>query len=218
MDVDRIKAAINGAWAFCEEQQWFENHERHFTAHYLASGNPRGQSGHSGDEARYRYTQEMVLDALDGDGSFLDVGCANGYLIEKLTEWGRERGLALECCGLDISERLIELARRRLPVWSDRFFLGNALYGKPERKFRYVCVKELDYVPKGRRREFFLHLLQGYVEKDGRLILGPWTEPIYDRSIADETTLWGHAPSGSYTKLHQDHEELERRLYWYDVS
>ena len=78
-------------------------------------------------------------------------------------------------------------------------------------------MKELDYVPRGRRREFLLHLLRGYVEKGGRLILGPWTEPIGDRSIAKETTRWGYAPSGSCTKPHQDHEELERRLYWFDV-
>ena len=229
VDADPIKAAIIGAWAFCEdqqsaldrglitEQQWFENHKRFFTAHYLASGNPRGQSGHSGDEARYRYTQEMILDALDGDGSFLDVGCANGYLIEKLAEWGRERGRALECCGLDISEQLVELARRRLPAWRDRLFLGNALYWEPEHKFRYVCVKELDYVPRGRRREFFLHLLDNYVQEGGRLILGPWTELVGDPGISEETTRWGHAPSGSCTKPHQEHKELERRLYWYDV-
>jgi SAM-dependent methyltransferase len=228
--VDPIKAAINGAWAFCDEQQsaldrgliteeeWFAIHERYFADVYLASENPRGQSGHGGDDARYRYTHQMILDAVDGDGSFLDVGCANGYLIEKLTEWARERGIALACYGLDISERLIALARRRLPDWADRFFVGNALHGKPQLGFRYVCVKELDYVPRARRKELFFHLLQGYVVKGGRLILGPWTERIDDPGIAAETTRWGRAPSGGCAKPHQEHRQLERRLYWYDVS
>lgn len=230
MSTDPVKSAINGAWAFCEEQQsaldrgliseqqWFENHARFFTAHYLASENPRGQSGHRGDEERYRYSQEMILDALDGDGTFLDVGCANGYLVEKLAEWGRERGLALECYGLDISEPLIDLARRRLPAWKDRFFLGNALHWTPERRFRFVCVKELDYVPRARRKEFFLHLLHGYVEKGGRLVLGPWIEPVGEPGIAEETARWGHAPNGRSTKPHQEHAQLERRLYWYEAD
>ncbi len=143
MAADPIKAAINGAWSFCEEQQealdegritegqWFQNHERHFSSIYLASDNPRGQSGHGGDEARYRYTQEMVLEALEENGTLLDVGCANGYLVEKLTEWSRQRGWTIECHGLDISEGLIRLAKSRLPQWKDRFYTGNALHWRP---------------------------------------------------------------------------------------
>ena len=64
MSVDQLKASINGAYQFCEEQQqlldakaiteseWFENHKKYFTSHYLAAANPRGQSGHGGDETR----------------------------------------------------------------------------------------------------------------------------------------------------------------------
>jgi len=228
MSIDPLKAAIDRAYAFVEAQQaaldqgqiteeeWFANHERFITAAYLAADNPRGQSGHGGDEARYRYTQAMILEALNGDGTFLDAGCANGYLLEKLAEWGRERGFTLECHGLDISPRLIALAGQRLPQWKERFVVGNALYWEPSRRYRYVCVRELDYVPRDRRREFFLHLLLGYVEPGGRLILGPRTERIDDPGVAGETTMWGYAPAGRCTKPHQEHEELERRLYWYD--
>jgi SAM-dependent methyltransferase len=227
--VDPIQAAINGAHAFCEEQQaaldkgfiseeqWYESHKKHFSSIYLASGNPRGQSGHSGDEARYDYTQEMILAAIEADGTFLDVGCANGYLLEKLEAWSRERGHALECHGLDISEELIELAKRRVPRWKDRFSIGNALHWMPEKKFRYVLVKELDYVPRSRRKEFFLHLLNDIVEPGGRLILGPWTEPVGAPGIEEETTSWGYPPIGSCTKPHQDHESLARKVFWYDV-
>ncbi len=71
--VDPVKRAINGAYAFCEEQQalldegliteeqWFANQEQYFADLYLSTDNPRMQSGHGGDEARYRYTQEMIL-------------------------------------------------------------------------------------------------------------------------------------------------------------
>jgi hypothetical protein len=230
VSVDAIKEAINRAYAFCEEQQaaldegfiseaqWFDNHKRYFTAHYLASDNPRGQSGHGGDEARYRYTQEMILDAIDGDGTFIDVGCANGYLMEKLNDWSLERGYRLEFYGLDISEELIELARRRLPQWKDRFFVGNALYWEPARKYRYVCVRELEYVPQGKRRAFFLHLVRNFVEEGDRLILGPRTERLADPGIAQETASWGYPPTGSCSKPHQEHEELIRRVHWYEIS
>lgn len=55
MPVDPINRAINGAYAFCEEQQavldngfisdefWFEHFTRHFTDLYLVSANMRGQ-------------------------------------------------------------------------------------------------------------------------------------------------------------------------------
>lgn len=229
MSVDPIKRAINGAYAFCEEQQaaldngliseeqWFENHLQHFTDLYLASADPRGQSGHSGDEARYRYTQEMILAAIDGNGTFIDVGCANGLLMEKLAAWTLEKGLHLDFYGLDISEGLLNLARIRLPQWQDRFYLGNALYWTPPQKYRYVCVKELDYVPRARRKEFFRHLLGMYVAKGGRLILGPWTERKNEPGIAQETLNWGYPPTGFSCKPHQDSVELERRLYWYEV-
>lgn len=229
MPVDPVSAAINGAYTFCDEQQaaldegriteeqWFENHRRFFSGIYLASDNPRGQSGHGGDEARYRYSQEMVLAAIDGDGAFLDVGCANGSLLEKLSEWTRGSGQALEYCGLDISPEMVALARRRLPRWADRFFIGNALDWLPDREYRFVCVRELSYVPRSRRRQLFLHLLYQVVAPGGRLILGPCTERIGAPGIREETSAWGFPPDGSCRKPHQDQAVLARNLYWYDA-
>jgi ubiquinone/menaquinone biosynthesis C-methylase UbiE len=73
----------------------------------------------------------LVLEAIDRDGTFLDVGCANGYLMESLHRWLQGTGLTVEFYGLDISEGLLALAKARLPHWADRFFLGNALYWVP---------------------------------------------------------------------------------------
>jgi len=36
----------------------------------------------------------------------LDVGCANGLLVESVVAWARADGLAVEVFGLDISEKL----------------------------------------------------------------------------------------------------------------
>lgn len=228
--IDPIKYAIDRAYPFCEEQQllldneritekeWFANHNKYFTSHYLAEKNPRGQSGHGGDEERYRYAQEMVLSAINRSGTFIDIGCANGYLIEKLDSWLEGTQLTLEFSGLDISVELVDLARSRLPLWKDRMYVENALYWTPIAKYDFACVKELDYVPKTRRKRFFLHLANNFLAGGGRLILGPQTEERGKPEIESEVTRWGYPPSGSTCKPHQEHDNLIRRLYWFDES
>ncbi|MFI5243273.1 MAG: class I SAM-dependent methyltransferase, partial [Gemmatimonadales bacterium] len=77
----------------------------------------------------------LNADAVDRDGAFLDVGCASGYLLETLVAWCRERGIAIDPYGLDISPELADIARRRLPQWAERVFVGNALTWIPPRRF-----------------------------------------------------------------------------------
>jgi len=48
---------------------------------YLASDDPIEQSGFHSGPIRWRAEREPILDAVEGDGSFLDVGWANGYLL-----------------------------------------------------------------------------------------------------------------------------------------
>jgi hypothetical protein len=227
MDAD-LRRHIDGGYDFCEEQQrrldrgeiseaeWFEIHRAFFSANYLACADPRGQSGHSGDEARYRYTQGMVLEAIDRDGSFIDVGCANGYLMEKLSEWLGATGRSVVFHGLDISPDLVALARKRLPDWKERFFIGNALNWAPPRGFGMVCVKELGYVPRVRRRALFENLMTNVVAPCGRLILGPLTEIRAEASVRDEIAAWGYRAASTFEKPHQDRPQLVRRLFWFD--
>lgn len=228
MAVDPIQYAINRAYRFVEEQQraldegrigeaeWFEVNKRHSEAHYLVADNPRAQSGHGGDEACYRYTRMMVLEAIHRDGTFLDVGCANGYLMESLHRWLAGSGLSVTVYGLDLSEGLLVLARRRLPRWEDRFFLGNALYWTPPAPFDYCCIAELGYVPRDRQQELFDRLFRRYVAPGGRLILGPFTEEREGRAMEGRIRAWGYAPSGYCEKSHQDREDLCRRMFWFD--
>jgi SAM-dependent methyltransferase len=122
---------------------------------YLASDDPRAQSGFRGDEARWESARRPIVEAIDGDGSFLDVGCANGYLLESIVRWSRHR---IDPYGLDFAPGLVELARQRLPQWADRIFLGDALTWEPPRAFDYVRT-ELAYVPPDRRCELVDRLL-----------------------------------------------------------
>ena len=94
---------------------------------YLAAESVQGGSGHSGTAADWEYSRGIVAEAVDRSGTFLDVGCANGLLMESVARWGLDKGLSIEPFGLDISAELAALARSRLPAWADRIFVGNAL-------------------------------------------------------------------------------------------
>ena len=227
---DNLKLAKNRAYQFCEEQQkaldegriteeeWFDIHNRTFTEKYLAADNPRAQSGHSGGEAAYRYTRGLILEAIHRDGTFLDVGCANGHLIEMLNEWLGGSGLSVEFYGLDISEGLLSLAKRRLPQWQARFFSGNALYWTPEKKYDFVYAAELEYVPKAREWELMDHLYSDFVASGGRFILGPATEEQGSREMEKRVRAWGYTPTGYCEKSHISHKGLCKRLLWFDKT
>lgn len=230
MPDDPIKSALNRAWRFCDDQQraldegriteeeWFETHKRFFTTHYLASANPRGQSGHSGGPEVYRYTRGMLIEAIHRDGTLLDVGCANGHLMEMVDCWLAGTGLRVEFYGLDISEGLLALAKQRLPPWRDRFFLGNALHWTPPEPFDFVVTAELDYVPRGRRRELMDHLWADCVAPGGRLLLGPYGERRKDPVLESAVRAWGFEPSGWCEKSHLRHSALCKRLLWFDKA
>jgi hypothetical protein len=99
--------------------------------------------------------------------------------MESLVAWAWEDGHELEPYGLDISERFGALARRRLPAWSDRIFVGNALSWIPPRRFDFVRT-ELVYVPPERATEYVDRLLRTVVAPGGRLIVcsyGSATKP-----------------------------------------
>lgn len=228
--IDPIKFAKNRAYEFNEkqqraldkgaisEEQWFADSNAFFTAHYLAADNPRAQSGHGGDEAQYRYTRMLVLEAIHHSGTFLDVGCANGYLMKSLDSWLSGTGIQIEFYGLDFSEGLLELAKRRRPEWQERFFLGNALYWTPPVHFDFVYIAGLEYVPLGKRQELLSRLFNKFIVDGGRLILGPVTEERQSNEMEESLRSWGFISSGYCVKSHQSQAVLARKLFWFDKS
>jgi trans-aconitate methyltransferase len=183
---------------------------------YLAGDSPRAQSGHSGDALRWERARRLLLDAVERSGSFLDIGCANGHLMECLHAWAAEGGTDLEPWGLEISVELAELARRRLPQWRDRISVGNALGWKPPRRFTYARTN-LDYVPAGRRAELLQHLLDDVVAPDGRLIVGVFNEEL-DGALEETVRSWGFEIAGRSERPHPDTSALVRRAFWMDAA
>jgi SAM-dependent methyltransferase len=140
---------------------------------YLESSDPIRQSGFGGGPGRWRAEREPILDAISMHGSLLDLGCANGFLVECLRAWGAERGLDLVPFGLDLSAELVALARRRLPEFGSHFHVGNAWSWSPPRRFTYV-YSLADVVPLTHLGPYLSRLRREFLEPRGRLIVGSY--------------------------------------------
>ena len=183
---------------------------------YLAAATPWEQSGKSGGLAGWERGRRPVMAAVDRDGTFLDVGCANGFLMESVRKWAGEDGHDVEPYGLEISPELAALARRRLPHWADRIFVGNAGEWMPPRRFDFVRPG-LDYVPPTRRRELVEHLLEHVVAPGGRLIVGVFNERRDDRRTEERVSSWGLEIAGHLDAEHRD-PRVAYRVFWLDAQ
>lgn len=166
---------------------------------YLATDDPRQGSGFRGDAERWERARRPIVSAVDRDGTFLDVGCANGLLMESVAAWAAEDGHGIEPCGLDFIEPLAALARRRLPHRADRIFTGNVVDWRPPLRFDFVRT-ELEYVPRARRLDLVERLLREYMLPGGRLILcsyGSSRRPTPKAEPVGETLRdWGYRVDG----------------------
>lgn len=202
-----------------DEAAWFAQTRALLESAYLASDDPRAQSGKSGDAAAWERGRRVIARAIARDGTFLDLGCANGHLMETLTDWAAADGRRIEPYGLDISEALAALARRRLLRWSDRIFVGNALDWVPPRRFDHVRT-ELEYVPDHRRAEYVARLLRDVVAPGGRLIVcgyGSASRPDMPAPrVGDLLRQWGHTVAGEAEALATNGATITR-VAWVDA-
>jgi SAM-dependent methyltransferase len=157
--------------------RWFEARKTLLEAAYLAGTQPWQQSGvglHTPHSAQdWEVLRRPIAECLTTSGTFLDIGCANGYLLECLLRWAGERGLVILPYGLDFSEKLVALAQRRLPQYADRLFVGNAWEWSPPQTFDYVNTT-LDYVPDELREAYVHCLLERYVQSGGCLLIAEY--------------------------------------------
>lgn len=156
---------------------WFATHKNTLETAYLTGTEPWQQSGVGLRTPRSAQDWEVlrrpIAACLTSSGTFLDIGCANGYLLECVLRWTRERGLHITPYGLDFSEKLAALARQRLPKYADHIFVGNAWDWQPPRTFDYVNSL-LDYVPAELRQTFVQRLLERYVRPGGALLISEY--------------------------------------------
>jgi SAM-dependent methyltransferase len=179
---------------------WFLSLKKTLEDAYLAHEEPWKQSGMSGPLDRWVSLRKPVADCVDKSGSFLDIGCANGYLLECCLRWTAERGLKIEPFGLDLSERLVGLAKKRLPQYADNFFIGNAMTWLPPRRFDFVRT-ELVYVPAEREMQYVRFLIDNHLNPNGKLLVANYGEGLTSEEIEKGIFRGSHATSGIAERL-----------------
>jgi len=191
-----------------DEAGWHAAMARLVVPQYLAADTPWGGSGKSGTHEDWEYSRSLIAHAVDRDGSFLDVGCANGYLLESMPDWTTHR---LDLYGLDIAPELVDLAHRRLPALAKHIEVGNALDWRPGRRFTFVRAN-LDAVPSDRRRDLVGHLLQ-FAD---RLIIGVFNEQLEERPTEELLRGWGYRIAGRSERTNRRKPQVDYRVLWID--
>lgn len=197
-----------------EQAAWFAERTALLEDVYLRAENPRGQSGFSRDEQGWERARRPIASALHRSGTFLDIGCANGLLMESIARWAAEAGHTVEPHGVDISAKLVALARHRLPAWAERLHVGNALDWSPPRRYDFVRT-ELVYVPDALRRPYVERLLSQVVAEHGRLILCAYKGPRGVEPLSEELRGWGYRPGGPVEARDPDGRVLTH-VFWLD--
>lgn len=150
---------------------WFQDQQDRIRHAYLATGNNQfQQSGWEGNPERWRAGRLVILDGVTRPGDFLDIGCANGLLLESLIGWSGERGFSLTPHGIDFVPELVDLARARFPELAGNFSIANAFVWRPDRSYDFVHTL-LEYVPGDRQKLYLQRLLDEVVAPGGRLIV-----------------------------------------------
>ena len=214
---ERLEAAKEGAWrevaaidaayaaAELDEAEWHAAMAALVVPAYVSAKTPEAGSGSSRDAVGWEYARSLIAEAVEPGQTFLDVGCANGHLMASMAEWA-----GVEPYGLEISPELAELARRRLPRWADRIWIGNAADWVPPRRFD-VVRSGLDYVPTTHRRDLVEHLL-GFCD---RLVVGVHNEERDESGLAGIAAGWGFAIAGTAERPHP-HPSLAYKAFWID--
>jgi len=183
---------------------------------YLSATDPRAQSGFSGSAEDWENARRFMFAAINRDGTFLDVGCANGHLMECAAKWLAEDGIRIEPYGLEILPEVAALARQRLPNWADRIAVASVLDWFPGRLFDFVRTG-LEYVPAPLRAQLVGHLLEHVVAPGGRVIVGAYSEPAGSPpQLRAEVASWGFSVAGATEVPHARDHRVVRRAFWLD--
>jgi SAM-dependent methyltransferase len=194
-----------------DHEQWFASLKKELETAYLQHDEPWAQSGFSGPEERWVACRKPIADAIEKSGSFLDIGCANGYLLECVLKWTAERGLNVIPYGIDLSEKLIRLARQGLPKFQDNIFVGNGWTWQNPVRFDYVRT-EIVYVPEELQRKYLERIIDSYLTDDGELLLAEYRSrktPVNEPWLNETLENWGFKISRQLSGCY-DNKELTR--------
>jgi len=195
-----------------DEKLWHEEMRARLEEKYLAGETPWEQSGFRGSVKRWRRLRYPIVEAIEWDGRFLDIGCANGYLIQSLHEWLQPLQRKVQFFGIDVLEPLVELARARLPPIAAQLFVGNAFTWKPPVRFHFVRT-ELCYVPEKDQPEYLARLLDEVVAPNGRLLVCEYRSRGDDSAapwVDEKLRAWRIPVAAHHSGFDSDGTELTR--------
>jgi hypothetical protein len=179
-------------------EAWDDRTRRLLEDAYVGAGAGPGGSG-SGDvtEGGWRAKRQHLSVPMDADGTWLDVGCANGHLLVTLPAWASERDVTIDPHGLELLPRVAALARDLHPHLAARIWTGSVMTWEPPMRFDYVTTLT-DLVPEDRLADLLDRLLALAVRPGGRLIVSSYTNRGEDpRPLFDELAACGHPPAGT---------------------
>lgn len=151
-------------------EQWFISLKNRLEQKYLQYDEPWKQSGLLGNEEYWIKARKPIMKCIETSGAILDIGCANGYLLECLIKWGNKRSIELIPHGLDLSKEFVVLALQRHPTFTSNFHVGNAWTWIPDMKYDYVRT-EINYVPLKLQQDYIKRLYTKFLKKNGTLLI-----------------------------------------------
>lgn len=148
------------------------------------------RSGIDGDEITWKRCREVYLEAIDKNGSILDVGCANAYLLYSLMKWSKHKLIPY---GIDLAPELIEEAKKMLPNYKEHFFVADLNSFKTKKKFTFVIIGHK--ICKKRICDKYYKM----VEKGGRLIISAYDDSKdFFGQLKDYVSSFGLKVSGKF--------------------
>jgi 2-polyprenyl-3-methyl-5-hydroxy-6-metoxy-1,4-benzoquinol methylase len=150
--------------------KWLDGLKKDLEESYLRYQEPWKQAGFLQSEEEWIECRRPIADCIDKSGAFLDISCSNGYLLECLMKWTAERGLTLEPFGIDLSEKLVAIAKNRLPRYSNNLEVANATRWTITHKFDYIRT-ELGYVLDDAQEQYLVKLATTFLNPDGKLLI-----------------------------------------------
>jgi SAM-dependent methyltransferase len=196
-----------------ELRDWFASLKEELETAYIRNTKAWEQSGYYGPEELWTAARKPVADCIESSGSFLDIGCANGYLLECTLKWTSEKNLEITPYGLDISEKLIEMAKERLPEYAGNFYSGNCWDWENPVRFDYVRT-ELVYVPEYFQKQYLDKVLDTYLVEDGKLLVAEYglsSRPPDTSYIGNLLEAWGYNVIGRKSGYYDGKEQA--RIY-----
>jgi SAM-dependent methyltransferase len=183
----------------------------------------------SGPEGKSHPSRVRLLSLLEGLSSVLDVGCGNGVMFEMI----RKRRLDLDYLGIDVTEKLLQVARQLFPADAHRF-RRMSLYDlkKLRRKFDAVVCRHVlehlpDYVPAvqylyscARKKLILVFFLPPQPLSSGRKRDGKFERDFYNHTY-DLGKFINHlstelSPAPSEIRIHLRQGGGDPRMPWAD--